>query len=105
MRRPLFLVLALVLSGGWVEAQTTATLRGTVRDATRAVLAGAAVTVTGEETGLVRATTTNGAGLFSVAELPVGRYAVAVEYGGFRPEVRRGVVLNVAEVRALDFLL
>ena len=39
--------------------RTTATIRGTVRDTTQAVLPGVTVTATNEDTGLVRAVVTN----------------------------------------------
>src|SRR5262245_5485709 len=83
----------------------SATIRGTVTDATGAVVPGANVTVKGEGTGFTRTTVTNSAGLYSFAELPVGTYTVEAGLSGFKSAVVKGVVLNVADVRALDVKL
>lgn len=67
----LLLVASLVLLPPPALAQrSTASIRGTVRDATQAILPGATVTVRNEETGLTRTTVTNHAGLYSASELP-----------------------------------
>jgi hypothetical protein len=83
----------------------TGTLRGEVTDPTGAVISGAKVTVTNEDTGLTRSVTTTSAGIYSVAELPVGSYRIQVESQGFKSEVRSKVVLNVADSRAVDVQL
>jgi hypothetical protein len=48
--------------------RSTATIRGTVADATRSSLPGALVTAKNDATGLTRTATTNDAGLYSIAE-------------------------------------
>ncbi|HEX6740086.1 MAG TPA: carboxypeptidase-like regulatory domain-containing protein, partial [Vicinamibacteria bacterium] len=83
----------------------TATIRGTVTDPTNAVIVGASVTAKGDDTGLTRSARSNDAGLFSLADLPVGSYTVTVEHPGFKSAVRTKVVLNVADVRELDIEL
>src|SRR5262245_16336415 len=104
MRKGLvWLAAALTFVAAEARAQKiTATLRGTVTDASGAVMPGARVTATNEGTGLTRATTTNAAGLYSFAELPVGSYRVEVEQSGFKTEVRTRVALSVADARAVD---
>ena len=97
-------MVALVLLPSLAYGQrTTAALRGTVRDATQAVLPGVTVTVTNEETGLVRTGVTNASGVYSAPDLPVGRYKVEAELAGFKKAVRTGVVLRVADEFAVDF--
>ena len=62
MRKLQWLLAAAILLGSPSAAlaqRTTATVRGTARDSTQAVLPGVTVTVTNEETGLVREVTTN----------------------------------------------
>src|SRR5216117_672502 len=86
-----------------VAQRTTASVLGTVTDPTHAVVPGATVTVTNQDTGLTRSTVTNGQGLYSVSELPVGRYNVTVELQGFKTATRTDIVLNVADDRKLDF--
>ena len=96
----------LLLSAGTALAQrSTATLRGTITDATRSVLPGVTVTVTNDETGLVRTTVSNESGLYFVPDLPVGRYSVAATLAGFKAASRTGVTLRVADEFALDFTL
>jgi Carboxypeptidase regulatory-like domain len=95
----------LALSAPAYAQRSTASLRGTVSDPTSAVIAGAKVTVKGEDTGLTRSTTTNSAGLYSFTDLPVGSYRIEVEFAGFRTAVRSHVGLNVADTRALDLQL
>src|SRR5262245_20515253 len=82
-----------------------ATIRGTVTDPSRAVVAGAKVTVKSEGTGVARSAATNSAGIFSVTDLAVGRYEVQVAFPGFRPVAIRGIALDVADARALDVAL
>jgi len=82
--------------------RTTASLRGTITDTSRALVPGATVTVTNAETGLTRVTTTNGDGVYTVSELPVGRYSVAVTLQGFKTATRTAIALNVAEDRKVD---
>jgi len=102
----LFLAASLLLLAVPVFAQKiTATIRGTVTDATNSVVAGAKVTVRNEGTGLTRSTVTNSEGIYSFAELPVGSYRVDVEYTGFKSEIRSKIALNVADTRVVDVQL
>src|SRR5262245_35457944 len=98
-------VVALALALPAQAQKITGTIRGTVTDQTGAVIPGAKVTVTNEDTGLTRGGITTSAGIYAFAELPVGSYSVRVENTGFKSEVRTKVVLNVAEARAVDIQL
>src|SRR5262245_14534320 len=102
-RSALVTLLALLLSTPVLAQRSTGTIRGTVRDATQAVLPGATVTIVNEDTGLMRTTQTNGAGVYSASELPVGRYKVTVEMQGFKTGSRTAVVLRVADDLGIDF--
>src|SRR5262245_38184056 len=81
--------LALILFTGGLQhanAQSesgSAAIEGTVLDTNGGTVAGAAITVRNEDTGLQRVTTTNSGGHFSVPVLPVGRYSVKTEAKGF----------------------
>ncbi|HEY3122310.1 MAG TPA: carboxypeptidase regulatory-like domain-containing protein [Vicinamibacteria bacterium] len=92
----------LFLSVPALAQNITAAVRGTVRDATRSVIKGARVTVKGEDTGYRKSTTTNAEGVYSLTELPVGSYTIEVEYPGFKTQVLSKILLNVADVRAVD---
>ncbi len=82
-----------------------ATIRGTVTDMSRAVIVRAKVTIKDEGTGVGRSSTTNSAGLYSFADLSVGRYAVEVASAGFKTSIVRGIRLDVADARAVDVAL
>src|SRR5689334_5817748 len=78
-------VVALVFEGG-LRAQVTASVTGTVRDSSGAVMPGATVTVKNLESGLTRTVETGASGSYSVPSLPIGRYEVDVEKTGFKQE-------------------
>jgi len=101
----LFTAFFVLLAAPALAQRSTATIRGTIRDPTAAVVPGASVTVSNQQTGLTRTTITNGAGLYSVRELPVGTYRVAVEMAGFKSTARTDISLNVADDLAIDFEL
>src|SRR5687767_15593268 len=71
--------------------RSTATIRGTVRDSSQAVVPGATVTAAHQDTGLSRATVSNEEGRYSLPDLPVGRYRVQAELTGFKTATRTGV--------------
>ncbi|MBI2687825.1 MAG: TonB-dependent receptor [Acidobacteria bacterium] len=71
------------------------TIVGTVEDATGAVVPNAKITVTEKSTGLVRDTTSDVSGNYSLPSLPIGTYSVKVTANGFKSLTRDGVVLTV----------
>lgn len=72
---------------------TTGTIFGLVTDSTGAILPGATVTVTNEDTNAVKTTVTGGDGQFTVPFLSSGVYTVTVSLDGFktRTETQLGV--------------
>jgi len=81
-------------------AQTTsATLTGTVFDASGAVVGGANVTLKNEASGDLRSTVSNGEGYFTFAAVPPATYAVSIEKDGFKAWEAKGIVLNSADKR------
>ena len=75
---------------------------GTVTDPSGAAVADAKVTVTDQGTNLSVTTTSNGAGLYTVKELPVGTYKINVEAQGFKTFSDAGVVLNAGQIAKVD---
>ncbi len=63
---------------------TRGAISGTVRDATGALVPGAAVTVTNMDTNISRSVVTDALGFYRVPALEPGRYAVKVELSGFQ---------------------
>jgi Carboxypeptidase regulatory-like domain/TonB dependent receptor len=86
-------------------AEVTATLSGTVKDSTGAVVSKANVTVTNTGTNASRSSMTLGDGSYQFTLLPIGTYRVTVEQAGFRKYVRDGIVLNVNQNGRLDVVL
>src|SRR5437899_5012390 len=98
-----FLALSLLAGTSW--GQVTASITGTVKDVSGAVLPGAAVTVKHLETGLMRTAEADTSGNFSVPSLPIGAYEVTAKKMGFRREVRRGIELVVAQQAVVNLTL
>jgi Carboxypeptidase regulatory-like domain len=76
------------------HAQTagTASIQGTVSDPSGAAIPNATVTVTNTETATSRTTISDGAGLFSLPNIPVGAYSLTVEAAGFSGFTQKGVL-------------
>ncbi len=109
MRRLSLVVAALIVASGLARsawAQTaTGQITGTVTDSTGAVMSGVKVTVTNQDTGLTRETTTNESGTYTVPLLRVGVYLVTAEQAGFKVAVRSDIQLNVDQVQRIDLEL
>src|SRR5678815_3173380 len=87
--------LALLLACGSAWAQATATISGTVRDQSGAVLPGVTITATQQDTGLVRTTVSNETGSYVLPNLPLGPYRVEAELQGFATFAQAGIILQV----------
>ena len=97
MPRFLTLIVALLFVPSLVSAQTTATVSGTVHDKDGGVIPGATATATNAATSLVRSSATGAEGRYVLAGLPPGTYELRIEILGFKPHVRRGLILSVAD--------
>jgi hypothetical protein len=97
------LAISLVVAGG-LDAQTaTAQINGTIADDSGAVIPGAGVSVTNQETGLTRETSTNESGDYTFLLLPVGLYSVTAQSDGFQAARRTDIRLNVNQTQRIDF--
>jgi protocatechuate 3,4-dioxygenase beta subunit len=81
-----------------VVQQETATITGTVRDASGATIAGAEVVATNTATNIVSRTLTGADGAYVIPSLRPGPYSIAIETTGFQEINRSGVTLQVAQV-------
>lgn len=84
---------------------TTATILGTVSDATGAVVAGAMVQVRNTGTGATQSIQSDPQGRYRVPDLQVGEYEVQVSKGGFSTMVHKGIRLTVGSENVVDFAL
>lgn len=109
IRRPSNLVLALfclTFAGQTAAAQvTTATILGTVKDTTGAVIPGASIAIKNLDTGMTRTLVTDDQGRYHAPNLSLGNYEVQASLAGFQTEVRSGVVLTVGREAVVDFTL
>src|SRR5262249_33748092 len=80
---------------GYVWAQATAQISGTVKDQSGAVLPGVEVTVRQTDTGATRTAVSNETGSYILSNLPIGPYRVEAALTGFRTFVQTGIVLQV----------
>ena len=99
---PVLVLFTSVLTYGQTD---TATVVGTVVDASGAAIPNAAVNIVNLGTGLKTATKTNSEGNYVVTALKIGNYSVAVELTGFKGVTRTGIVLNVQDRLRVDFTL
>ena len=95
--------LFLVVSTVYVLAQTTnGKIQGTVTDPSGATVGGAKVTGRNLDTGLTISTVTTDAGLYSLANLPPGRYVVTIEGPNLKKYSREGVTVQTDATVSLD---
>ncbi len=90
---------------GHAAAQSTASIQGTVTDATGAAVPNATVTVRNEGTGEERVAQSDAAGAYLVASLPVGRYRIEVKSSGMQTMALTGLDLSVGTTVRQDIAL
>jgi Carboxypeptidase regulatory-like domain len=100
-----FLALIALGTGVMFAQGSTAMIMGTVKDASGAVLQGAAVSVRHVETGLTRAVVSDAGGSYRIPSLPVGGYEIRAEKPGFKLELLRGIDLVVAQEAVVNLTL
>src|ERR1043165_8368640 len=93
----------MISATGW--AQSTATISGSVKDMTGAVLPGVEVKVTQTETSVARTTVTNETGSYVLPNLPLGPYRLEAALPGFRTFVQTGITLQVGSSPTVDVVL
>src|SRR5260370_18453191 len=97
MKNAVNVLVVFLLATACALAQTsTSELFGRVRDNTGAVVPGASVTLTNDQTGVTYKQRTTDSGLYSFPALPVGSYTITVEVQGFKTArlTRNTLVVN-----------
>jgi hypothetical protein len=88
-------LLALSIAGGLAAQEITGSIVGTATDPTGAGIPNAKVIITNtDHNAVVRETTTDANGNYSVPLLPAGHYSVTVGAQGFKKTVQSGIELN-----------
>ena len=103
-RVPLALLVLLAFASAAFAQITSATISGTIKDQTGAVLPGVDVLVTNADTGFKRSSVTDANGHFTIPGLPPGPYDTRASLQGFGTAVER-VTLVVAQEAGLTLTL
>src|SRR5579884_675524 len=94
------------LSGrAFSQGAGSATITGTVTDASGASVPGAEVTIRNTDTGIERKTQTSEAGLYTAAFLPPGKYEVQAAKTGFSAVVMKDLTLQVGQTLTVSLSL
>ena len=93
----------LFVFAGIALAQSTGSIRGTITDATGALLPNATVTVSNQATGETHALKTDSSGLYSLPSLPPGAYKVEVAAPGMQTVLANDLVVAVGTTTTQDF--
>ncbi len=90
---------------GAIRGQVTSTIQGRISDPSGAVIAGSAIRVTNEATGVFRTVQSLPDGYYRVPGLLAGPYEIRVEQAGFRTLIRKGIELNSETSLQVDVTL
>src|SRR5689334_4579674 len=101
----LFVLMGLV-SAPLLRAQfDAASVLGTVRDASGALVAGVAVTLKNTETGITATTRTDNKGDYQFLTVKIGKYEITATQPGFSSAVVNDIVLTVNARQRVDLTL
>ena len=100
----LLVVLLVFLSESFAQT-TTGSITGFLTDKSESVLADANVTLTDENTGRQRTTTTNNSGQFTLVQLPPATYTLEISHTGFSTLQAKGITLQVGQEISRNFTL
>ena len=95
----------LIPLGVLAQGETTSAIGGDVHDPVNAAVPNARVTITSQETGLKRETTTDDSGRFNFPQLKPGTYSVKVEAPGFESQQNDAVQAALGQKQTINFSL
>src|SRR5215510_15978237 len=99
-------VILITLATCQVFAQTsTATIVGSVRDTTGALVPGVTIDIKHVDSGLTRTVLSNETGSYAAPSLPVGPYEISTTMPGFKQGVRSGINLVVGQQAVIDLTI
>src|SRR5882762_11268293 len=106
LSRVMALGMALFLFTGALFAQSDrASITGSVKDPSGAVVPGVQATAINVGTNLRTSSTTNELGFYTITNLPIGHYTLTFSRQGFRNYEQKGLLLNVRQVAQIDAVL
>jgi hypothetical protein len=99
------IVLACVVAPLSHSQSTNASVNGVVLDTSGASIPSANVQIINEDTNAIYPSTTNKEGVYSVPDLPPGRYRIQVSKPSFKTLIKPDIILNVLDAKAINFTL
>lgn len=96
---------ALLCLPSCVYAQSSASVSGTVTDASGAVVTGATVTIHNSDTNVQQATVTTNSGTYSLINVSPGNYKIVVTKQGFATDTVTNIVMGVNQAASFNFTL
>src|SRR5215468_8586412 len=99
------LLLQLAASGVLTAQIRSGTVTGSVKDASGAVVAGAALSLSNQETGIEAKSTTGESGLFNFPYLASGTYTLTISAPGFVTFRETGILIATAQTARVDAVL
>lgn len=84
---------------------TSASVNGTVRDQSGAVISGVKIVLANIESGVQHIAATGSAGAYSIGDIPPGNYSAGALKDGFATEQKTGLILQVNQTATLDFVM
>ena len=104
-RRFLFGLIVLVAASGLAQVVITSTIVGIVTDPQKAVVAGANITLTNQDTGVTWKATSDDSGTYQFANLQAGHYQIEVKKQGFADALTTSITLENGTTRRINVAL
>src|ERR1700690_2186580 len=101
----IFSLLIILAPSLMAQTSSTGAIRGTIPDASNAVVPNATVLATNIGTGATRTSTTGSDGIFVLSLLPLGNYRLTSGAAGFQSQDFPSVTVNVTETTAINAVL
>ena len=105
-RITIIISVVVLLVPGWAAAQElTGRITGLVTDEQGAVIPGASISATHTATNTVYQATTGAVGKFTIPNVRLGLYDIAVEFTGFRRTIVQGVLVEVGGTADINVVM
>jgi len=106
LRGLLVLAVCAILNVCPLQAQVdTGSITGTITDTSGAVVGGAKVTLTSEDTGATLSTTAGGSGNYEFSPVRIGSYKIDVASKGFKTEIQSHITVDASARVLVNFKL
>jgi carboxypeptidase family protein len=103
---PVVVLAFFFLTGSFAVAQSpNGSITGMLFDPDGKTVPGAEIIVVNDLTGVKYLSSTNGEGIYTVANLPPGPYRIQVSKVGFKTIIKPDIILNVQDALSLNFTL